>query len=228
MPTDEPIDRARGRAGARRSDILQALRASRHGRGIRDLAAATGLHENTVRFHLDRLVADGLVDRTSSAATGPGRPPLTYVARREPDEARDNYALIATVLGDALAGSTADPAAAARESGRAWGRGRLGRAVPTETDGWSWEAALDRLVVVQQDEGFAPEVDDGPGGAVLRVHHCPFLALSRQDRTLPCSVHLGLIEGVLGEAGTVERLEPFVTPSLCLAHLSPAGADTRA
>jgi predicted ArsR family transcriptional regulator len=223
MPTEEQADRARGRAGARRADILGSLRGSRHGLGIRDLSSVTGLHENTVRFHLDRLVADGLVTRTRVRAAGPGRPPLTYVARREPDETRDNYALIARVLGDALAGSTTDPAAAARESGQAWGRASSG--APTESGPVgpsSWEVALDRLVTVQQDQGFAPEVDEGGAGAVVRVHHCPFLALSQQDRTLPCSVHLGLIEGLLGDAGTVDRLEPFVTPSLCLAHLSPA------
>jgi predicted ArsR family transcriptional regulator len=223
MPTEEQADRARGRAGARRADILGSLRAARHGLGIRDLSSVTGLHENTVRFHLDRLVADGLVTRTSVPAVGPGRPPLTYVARREPDETRDNYALIAKVLGDALAESTTDPAAAARESGRVWGRASSGAPAATWPVGpSSWEVALDRLVAVQQDQGFAPEVDDGAGEPVLRVHHCPFLALSQQDRTLPCSVHLGLIEGLLGEAGRVDRLEPFVTPSLCVAHLSPA------
>lgn len=215
MPSQEPSPTARGRAGERRASILEALRGTRHGLGVKDLVGLTGLHDNTVRFHLDQLVADGLVDKQPGVTERPGRPPLTYVARREPDEARDNYALIARVLGNALAGSTGDAAEVARDSGRAWGRAAGGGTQ-------DWDTALDRLVAVQQAEGFSPELVEDADGTVLRVHHCPFLALSREDRTLPCSVHLGLIEGALGDAGVVDRLEPFVTPSLCVAHLAPA------
>lgn len=215
MSASEPSRPARGRAGERRASILEALRATRHGLGIKDLAGLTGLHDNTVRFHLDQLLADGLVHKQPGVPDRPGRPPLTYVARREPDEARDNYALIARVLGTALAGSTQDAAEVAREAGRAWGRA-AGSASAED-----WEGALDRLVALQTSEGFSPELLGGEDATVLRVHHCPFLALSREDRTLPCSVHLGLIEGVLGSAGVVQRLEPFVTPTLCVAHLAP-------
>src|SRR5699024_5264681 len=109
-----------------RASILAALRGARNGLGVKDLVGLTGLHDNTVRFHLDQLLADGAVDKQPGMTDRPGRPPLTYVARREPDEAKDNYALIARVLGTALAGSTQDAAAVARESGRAWGRATVG------------------------------------------------------------------------------------------------------
>lgn len=39
-----------------------------------------------------------------------------------------------------------------------------------------------------------------------------------------CSLHLGLMRGALKEVRAplgVDRLEPFVGPSLCLAHLTP-------
>ncbi len=39
-----------------------------------------------------------------------------------------------------------------------------------------------------------------------------------------CSIHLGLIQGLLAELGApvkAERLDPFVEPGLCIAHLSP-------
>ena len=157
MPSQEPSPTARGRAGERRASILEALRGTRHGLGVKDLVGLTGLHDNTVRFHLDQLVADGLVDKQPGVTERPGRPPLTYVARREPDEARDNYALIARVLGNALAGSTGDAAEVARDSGRAWGRAAGGGTQ-------DWDTALDRLVTVQQAEGFSPElVEDAEG-----------------------------------------------------------------
>jgi predicted ArsR family transcriptional regulator len=42
-----------------------------------------------------------------------------------------------------------------------------------------------------------------------------------------CPVHLGLMRGVLESAGaavTVDRLDPFVHPDLCVAHLADAPA----
>jgi predicted ArsR family transcriptional regulator len=45
-----------------------------------------------------------------------------------------------------------------------------------------------------------------------------------------CSLHLGLMRGVLAESRAplvAERLDPFVDTSLCLAHLSPTSAKRR-
>ena len=39
-------------------------------------------------------------------------------------------------------------------------------------------------------------------------------------------MHLGLMQGALatlGSSATVEQLDPFAEPDLCVAHLSPAG-----
>lgn len=250
------------RAGARRAAVLRQLESARQGMGIRALAAATGLHENTVRFHLERLVAEGLVERRTGTSRGPGRPPLTFVPRRDHAGAgRDNYELLARVLADQL-GDGPEARAAARAAGWEWGRGtRADRTDPVGTSARAssardaplrdpgaapsppdpWDEALDELARVLDGAGFAPEVTegaDGAGGAggdgsgtrtaTVRVHNCPFLRLAREDRAVPCAVHLGLMEGVLeasGGAGSVERLEPFVTPSLCVAQVraTPGG-----
>lgn len=210
------------RAGARRADILEVIRAAREGLGIRALTEATGLHENTVRFHLDRLVADGLVERRAGASRGPGRPPLTFVARRDHHGAgHDNYELLARVLADHL-GAAEDTVATAQAAGRAWAQERapVPEGIPSSAD--PVDRALDELARVLDRAGFAPEVVAEPGGATVRVHNCPFLRLAREDRAVPCAVHLGLMEGVLEAAGpvaTVEELEPFVTPTLCVARV---------
>lgn len=210
------------RAGVRRAGILAAIRASSAGLGIRALSEATGVHENTVRFHLDRLVADGLVERQAGRSTGPGRPPLTFVALpwRE-DVGGDNYELIARVLTSHLEGAAEDPVRVAEEAGRAFGRGREVRE-PTGD-------ALEQLVQVLDEAGFLPEAVLGSQGraVAVRVHHCPFGALAREDRSVPCGVHLGLMRGVLEAGGgglAVDRLEPFVTPTMCVAHLAEAEA----
>lgn len=221
------------RAGERRADVLRAITGAREGLGVRALAEATGLHDNTVRFHLERLVAEGLVERRQGTSPGPGRPPLVFVARPDREGAgHDNYELIARALATQL-GAGEDAVATAEAAGRAWGTSHAGGGEaqrvaegPATTGGW--EEGLDELARVMDRCGFAPEVTEEPTGATVRVHHCPFGSLAREDRTVPCAVHLGLMRGVAEAAGggvRVEGLEPFVAPSLCLAHLSPATAD---
>lgn len=207
------------RAGVRRAQILEAISREPGGLGIRNLAEATGLHENTVRFHLDRLLDDGLIERRSVGASGPGRPPLTFVARPE-QRGRDNYELIAQVLSASLRGASSDPESAAREAGRQWGRSRARELEPPA--GSPERTALEGLTDLLHEAGFAPEVVAGEAGATVRVHRCPFLSLSQEDQVVPCGVHLGLMEGALEALDApvrVAELEPFVTPSLCVARL---------
>ncbi len=221
------------RAGERRADILRVIAAAREGLGVRALAEATGLHDNTVRFHLERLVDEGLVERRQGTSTGPGRPPLLFVARRDHAEAgHDNYELIARALSMHLGDGEA-AVAAAEAAGRAWGHRHSGDDQVADGTGarrgGAWEGGLDELARVMDGAGFAPEVTARPeGGATVRVHHCPFGSLAREDRTVPCAVHLGLMRGVAEAAGgavQVDALEPFVTPAVCVAHLSRATTD---
>ena len=51
------------------------------------VAEHTGLHPNTVRFHLERLENEGLVSRHVRRSGDPGRPRLAYVATPVPDVA---------------------------------------------------------------------------------------------------------------------------------------------
>ncbi len=221
---------SRSRAGQRRADLLAAIAQAPAGLGIKALAEATGIHENTVRFHLDRLLDEGLVERRAGTSTGPGRPPLTFVARQE-RPGRDNYELIAQVLSDSLNSSAPDPARAAREAGRQWGRSRIRDGERGRTPaggvarGRGGDAVLERLTHLLREAGFAPELVSEDAGTTVRVHRCPFLSLSQDDQAVPCGVHLGLMEGALEAQGStlqVTRLEPFVTPSLCVAHLEGA------
>lgn len=55
------------------------------------------------------------------------------------------------------------------------------------------------------------------------MRRCPFYALAETSPQVICTLHQGIIEGALSEAGsgaTVERLDAFVEPGLCIAHLT--------
>ncbi|MGP1674531.1 MAG: hypothetical protein ACTS8Z_04880 [Candidatus Limnocylindrales bacterium] len=83
--------------------------------------------------------------------------------------------------------------------------------------------AVDRLVTLLDHAGFAPERPAGAGDPI-RLRHCPFGPLAREHRDVVCGVHLGLMRGALREMGApldAVRLEPFVAPDLCVAHLGP-------
>ena len=75
-----------------------------------ELAAEVGLHVTTVRFHLDQLVAAGLVDvRGPAARAGAGRPRKFYVARaglprrRRPASEVGSLRLLSGLLAQTLA-----------------------------------------------------------------------------------------------------------------------------
>lgn len=218
-------ERDAARAGLSRRRLLGLLRESPGALGVQELAERTGLHPNTVRFHLERLVAEGLVTRSAEERSEPGRPRLEFSAVPVPDPGRDrrNYQFLAEVLTGHLAGTAADPAATAREAGRVWGRYLVDRPRPFQRV--PEETAMAQLLRILDEIGFAPALDPADRRRVL-IAHCPFRELAGSHREVVCSIHLGLMGGALTEMGapvTVERLIPFVEPSLCVADVVATG-----
>ena len=76
-----------------------------------------------------------------------------------------------------------------------------------------------------EELGFSPEPEerDGAGEYRLRLLHCPFREVAQHHQDVICALHLGLMRGALARMRapvTADRLDPFVDPSLCVAHLS--------
>lgn len=227
-------DPAAGQPSGRRLDVLNALRDAPEPLEIARIAELLAVHPNTVRFHLDRLVRDGLaepVEHTPAARRGTGRPATPFRAvRRMPGSGARHYRMLAEILTRGIAAGP-DPSAQAVRAGRAWGRelaargggpaaGRDGR--PDADD------AVGRLADLLAALGFAPErgAAAGRGTDRLGLRNCPFLELAESAGEVVCPVHLGVMQGAM--AGwdapvTVDRLERFAEPDLCVAHLAPAG-----
>jgi len=200
------------------------------------IADELGVHPNTVRFHLDSLVAADQVEQVEPGRKGPGRPPLMFQAVRQMDRGGTrHYRLLAEILSMAFAAEP-DPQAKAVAAGRAWGL-RLdsgldsglesGLESPPE-DATSAEESIDRLVEVLDELGFAPERRVSNGDQQVGLRHCPFLELAETRATVVCPIHLGLMQGALetwGAPVSVDRLDAFVEPDLCLAHITRVRAD---
>lgn len=221
----------------RRFDVLQALKTAAAPMSVNEISGELGVHPNTVRFHLDALVDAGRVERADAEHTGPGRPPLMFRAARRMDRGGPrSYQLLAEIL---TIGFTDDdnPSVRAFAAGRAWGRQRAwGQRVaraPETGAAPGPEVSVDRLIGLLDELGFAPEHrrhdPDRPGGEDrIGLRHCPFLELAETRRDIICPIHLGLMQGALETwkvPVAVDRLDAFVEPDRCLAHLSPTTAS---
>jgi predicted ArsR family transcriptional regulator len=55
------------------------------------------------------------------------------------------------------------------------------------------------------------------------LHDCPFREVAQHHQEVVCSLHLGLMRGALDRMRaplTVDRLEPFASPGVCVTHLA--------
>ncbi|MFF4623136.1 helix-turn-helix transcriptional regulator [Nonomuraea jabiensis] len=194
----------------------------------RDQAAdAVRAPRNTVSFHLDKLVAEGLLEavyerRTGRTGPGAGRPAKLYrralgqITISLPDRRYETAAhLLADALQEAQASGEAPRAVLdrrARELGRELGR----EARPTASAPDPRAAVMPAL----ESLGFEPRTE----GAAITLVNCPFHSLARQHTELVCGMNLclltGLLEG-LAATGVTASLEP--APEHCCVRLHPTG-----
>lgn len=214
--------------GESRARVLDVLRAAGEPVGVQDVADQVGLHPNTARFHLDGLVDTGLAERRTEERSQPGRPRTVYVATAADVPAgQRSYRLLAEMLTSLVADTLPEPGKAAETAGEAWGRYLAERPAPSQRV--DAEEGVRRLSTVLADAGFAPDAVEDVDRPVIPLRHCPFREVAEQHQDVVCSLHLGLMRGVLDEVRAplkADRLEPFVEPSLCLAHLAPASGSS--
>src|SRR4051794_15318332 len=77
-PQDSPTTAQSALASPPRRRLLELLRSAGEPQDAHQLAAATGLHVSTVRFHLDMLRQAGLVVARSQPRATAGRPRTVY------------------------------------------------------------------------------------------------------------------------------------------------------
>ncbi|BBY08270.1 helix-turn-helix transcriptional regulator [Mycobacterium noviomagense] len=220
------IARPAGESADRRRAVLQVLKAAKAPMSIVAIAEQLEVHPNTVRFHLDGLVRDGRVERVAPDHRRPGRPPLMFRAVRQMDRGGERrYELLAEILTLGFGDDERDPSAKALAAGRAWGQRLESNSAGTGSAGT--QESIDHLVGLLDELGFAPEHRQSDGQHQIGLRHCPFLELAEARRSVVCPIHLGIMQGAMETVDapvTVDRLDAFVEPDLCVAHLSLDGA----
>jgi predicted ArsR family transcriptional regulator len=218
-----------GEPASRRRQVLRILRASSAPMSIVAIADELGVHPNTVRFHLDSLVAAGHVVQVEPGRKGPGRPALMFQPVRQMDRGGTrHYRMLAEILSAALAAEP-DPSAKAVAAGRAWGLREPESGLQSPPgDVVSAEESIDRLIEMLDDLGFAPERRATTGEQQIGLRHCPFLELAETRTNVVCPIHLGLMRGALetwAAPVSVDGLEAFVEPDLCVARLATSTGE---
>lgn len=219
----DPADEVMGESRAR---VLATLQDAGRPLSVGEIAAHVGLHPNTARFHLDALVDGGFIDRATEDRVLPGRPRMLYQARPGGTRpGRRSYHLLAEILTSFVAAQSPQATKSALEAGRSWGRYLTEKPPPFRQVDATF--ATEQLVATLDEIGFAPEAVTSGGHREIRLRHCPFRETAERHPEVVCAIHLGLMKGVLQELDApldADRLDPFVEPSLCVAHLSKPAA----
>ena len=100
--------------GTRREQLLRLLLERKTGRTVEELARSLRVSRNAVRQHLTSLVAEGMVTKGSTQATG-GRPEQLYIVSAEGHEGFPRkYSWFSELLLDSLKTEKGDSAMIAR------------------------------------------------------------------------------------------------------------------
>ena len=185
-----------------------------------EAAAGVGVARHTAKFHLDKLVDEGLLVteyRRLTGRQGPGagrpaklyRPSAAEVAVSLPDR---DYEFAGRLLAEAVTraetGGTAvgeAVRAVSEEAGRRLAESSSGRR--RRGDAGALEAVLEVLAAC----GFEPHLSPGGGARTVVLRNCPFHRLAQTYPGLVCGMNHAFVSGVvagMGAAHLTARLEP--------------------
>ena len=169
------------------------------------LAETLGVSGAAVRQHLETLNALGLVSRRK-VITKPSRPTFLYrLSRRGAETFPKRYDLLITLVTDVVrerdgASAVSDLVEAAAE----WLAGQLRAAVHATDPRQRWQSLMEWC-----EEELAWHADvaaEANGGRRVRIHQCPFHAVSRRHDPTVCGVFFRTLIRRLYEPVTVDHV----------------------
>ena len=165
-------------------------------------AAAMDLPLHSVKFHLDRLVAEGLLEveyrrLTGRSGPGAGRPSKLYrrasrhLSVSLPERRYDLAGEVLAAAVDRSAREGTPIAESVQQVAHATGSRIAGEKIPRRLAGRA--AMTAGLVDVLADHGYEPRLVDDD----VCLTNCPFDRLAAEHTDLICGMNLALVEGVI-------------------------------
>ena len=192
-----------------RTRVLVAIEAASSPQTIEQVAESTGLHPNTVRSHLEVLVASGAVQREPLASSGRGRPKHAYRPMGGPSP----HQTLAKALTAQFAG-VADAAMIA-QTAEHWSE-FIGEPATATSPAEAVVVVVDEL----NQLGFAAE--EGLIGDIIVLRNCPYADLV-EDHPVVCDVHAALLTRLLegtGQDVSMRSLDVAPVPHTCVVRLN--------
>ena len=218
-----------------RRRLYEVVAASPEPVGRVEAAEIAEVPAHTAKFHLDKLVEEGLLTtefRRLTGRTGPGagRPAKLYRrSERQVDLTlpRRQYELAGHVLATAVELAARDDVPVldavrrtAHEAGRQLDAARSGHTM----DDAEAVDDVDAVAEALQEYGYEPRRERD----VVLLANCPFDRLATEHRSLVCTMNLALVEGVVEQlecTTACARLDP--APGRCCVTLAPAAGVGR-
>lgn len=184
---------------------------------VREMSRRLSLHPNTLRPHLRRLEEAGLVGHEVRKTATVGRPQTMYTVREpEPEGGRD-YRLLAEMLSGLIRGRR--QLEQAHELARQWGGYLVAQGGPKPGVRLPARRNLALLQESMAKAGFEPRFRRQSSSAIeVTLRDCPFKDLADDHRDLVCTLHRGLLEGMLEglkPSLALREFHPFAERGLC-------------
>jgi predicted ArsR family transcriptional regulator len=186
---------------------------------VREMSRRLSLHPNTLRPHLRRLEEAGLLAREVRKTASVGRPQTVYSIRQAGGRDGRDYRLLAEMLCGLVRGRRAIEQAGALAA--QWGGYLMAQAGPGPKPGTDRPSRLNLALLqeVMARAGFDPRFRRLAGSSIeVTLRDCPFRDLADDYRDLVCTLHRGLIEGMVGGLHppmAVAEFRPFAERGIC-------------
>jgi predicted ArsR family transcriptional regulator len=189
---------------------------------VREMSRRLALHPNTLRPHLRRLEEAGLVSREVRKTASVGRPQTLYTIRETEGEQGRDYRLLAEMLSGLVRGKRA--LQQAQGLARQWGAYLVAQGGPKPGVKLPARRNLAILQEAMAKAGFQPRFRREPGTAIeVTLRDCPFRDLADDHRDLVCTLHRGLLEGMMGGLKpplAIREFRPFAERGICRVRAS--------
>ena len=198
-----------------RQQVRKAIEMAVNPISIAEISDSIGLHENTIRGHLNVLLALGDIERTQLSPTQRGRPKWLYTKSKRPQAmARHLLNALTSRLSEVGEEELVEEAAAG------WAA-----MLPSPQPATNINEAVANLSASLENLGFTTEISSL--GDAVAVSHCPYELIVGESPII-CDIHTALASKILRDSGqpvSIASMEVFATKGVCIARLNRADRD---
>ncbi|MGH2681911.1 MAG: helix-turn-helix transcriptional regulator [Actinomycetota bacterium] len=222
MVDEKSLEIHRALAEDTRFRLYRYLRLTGRQVSVRELSRRLSLHPNTLRPHLRRLEEAGLVTHQVRKTVGVGRPQMLYEAQESTGDGGRDYRFLAEML----CGMVRSPReiARAKELAQEWGAYFVSQGGPKPGVRLPARRNLALLRDAMARAGFDPRFRRQGDAVEVTLRACPFRDLADDYRDLVCTLHRGLVEGMLAGLQpqiTLREFKPFAERGVCRLRAGP-------